>query len=545
MPPPNLIFTGGPVGDDSGTRQNSSRRLNKDVMGSSSHRGSNRRLSSSGRHLNESAHSHRQLSVSGRGSGGRLMLHEPLDGPWQRVKDEWKDPYSWFGMEDCGRLIDVPSSFGGTQTIWKWLIWLWMMATLIYLWSTAGSAWFLGNLDHWALFFSMCYETLSLANAHFTPPQPGMGGSPNLYLKVFWVLFEIAAHLQLLVTFLFWIITYPKTDVAVDYGMFALHGICMLAVWIDGLVLNKIPVRIKHYFFVLTVDMIYCLWTIIHAGAGLDSGSDNPDEGDAIYLPLNWNDETVQAVFLMIAILAFFAPLCFLLQYLLSLYSFPWNWNGKCRKCIDFDMSRSGMGRSARHSPAQVKPTTGNSETSRSSSQQPPPSPRGRRSSTTPESLLGRRGSSLPRATSPSPPKGRRASSATPQRPTSPAPARRASTASPDGIRVSAGPPPKRVSATPTPARRASSATPASGAAAPLPWWKRAELERSKQSGDGKGDAVSPSKKTTKRASTAPRKSTVKKTSPPKTTQPKRKKQPAQGKAKPKKEPSLGPMDIA
>ena len=289
----------------------------------------------------------------------QMMLANPVDGPIQRLKDEWKDPWSWFGVEDCGRLVDVPESFGSTHTIFKWLLWLWMTPTLIYLWTShPAGAWFLGTLEHWSLLLSVVYATMSLVNAHVRPTQPAtLSEGVNTYLKIFWVTFEVAAHLEALSTFLFWTITIhiQEDGYKIDYSTIALHGAALVAVWFDGMVLNRIPVRIKHYAFCLGFDFIYVIWTIIHSVAGWSNGYDTPDTtaadagklapeeaSDSIYLALNWNDETVQAVLVSLLVLFVIAPILFLFQWALSLYSFPCTWNGsKSRRVIDLDMSSS------------------------------------------------------------------------------------------------------------------------------------------------------------------------------------------------------------
>ena len=289
----------------------------------------------------------------------QMMLANPIDGPIQRLKDEWKDPWSWFGVEDCGRLLDVPESFGSTHTIYKWLLWLWMTPTLIYLWTSHPSgAWFLGTLEHWSLLLSVVYATMSLVNAHVRPTQPAtLSEGVNTYLKIFWVTFEVAAHLEALSTFLFWTITIhiQEDGYKIDYATIALHGVALVAVCFDGMVLNRIPVRIKHYAFCLGADFIYVIWTIIHSVAGWSNGYDAPDTtaadagklapeeaSNSIYLALNWNDETVQAVLVSLLVLFVIAPILYLFQWALSLYSFPCTWNGsKSRRVIDLDMSSS------------------------------------------------------------------------------------------------------------------------------------------------------------------------------------------------------------
>jgi hypothetical protein len=289
-------------------------------------------------------------------SNPQLMLHDPVDGPWQRAKDEWKDTHSWFAIDDCGRLLDVPHTFGSKRTIYKWIFFAWMMATIIFLWSTAENAWFLGDVAHWALIVSMIYQTLSLGNGHFQPPQPAMADGVNGYVKFFWIIFEVAAHLQLLSTFMFWVVVYPQqhSSLPVDYGMFALHGLVLIVVWIDGMLLNRIPVRVKHYFFVLAVDTLYVIWTVIQEAAEIgpttveDTSRTNTD---AVYITLDWSNDTAQSVFLMIAMLTVIAPLLFTFQYCMSLYTFPWTWNGsKSRKVIEFDMCMSAnINMSRRH----------------------------------------------------------------------------------------------------------------------------------------------------------------------------------------------------
>jgi len=288
-----------------------------------------------------------------------MQYKRPSMTPFQRLKDEWIDPWSWFGMEECGALLDVPNSFGSTHSILKWLIWLWMFPSLIYLWTYhPQGAWFLGTLEHWALLFSVVYATMSLVNAHIRPTQPANNeDGVNTYLKIFWIVFEVSAHLEVLTTFLFWTITVHMQEDSFDflYGTIVLHGAAVLAVWFDGMILNRIPVRIKHFFICVAIDFIYVMWTIIHATMGWDNGLEDeeataeqagepaPEEtSDAIYMALDWHDETTQTVFVAMLVLFAIAPVLYIFQWIMSLYTFPWTWDGsKSRRYIDLDMSSS------------------------------------------------------------------------------------------------------------------------------------------------------------------------------------------------------------
>lgn len=371
-----------------------------------------------------------------------MVVSSKMDGPFQRAKDEWKDPMSWFGIEDCGRLLDIPSSFGSTHTIFKWVIWLWMFPTLLYLWTShPNGAWFLGTLEHWSFLLSVIYASMSLVNAHITPTQPAVATEGvNLYLRIFWIIFELAAHLEALTTFLFWTITVhmlaeQEDGYQFDYGTFVMHGAALAAVWFDGMVLNRIPVRIKHFFICLAVDALFVAWTIIHAAAGWSNGTAEvvttsdmagqlaPEEAsESIYVVLNWQDESVQALFVALLVLFVIAPILFIFQWIMSLYTCPCTWNGlQSRRCIDIDTSSSAnirgiTGRNDEESPSHKNrgpsyTRTGDphSETSRSSSRRErPTSPRERPTSprerpTTPRPTTPRPRRESSRAMTPTP----------------------------------------------------------------------------------------------------------------------------------------------
>merc|ERR1719188_2946967 len=91
----------------------------------------------------------------------------------------------------------------------------------------------------------------------------------------------------------------------------------MALVWIDGLAVNRIPVRMRHWFEMgFPVVTLYTVWTVLQ---GLLDVKDNHGDSDPVYAVLDWEESPWFALGLVAGLIFVFTPLVQLLLVGLSL----------------------------------------------------------------------------------------------------------------------------------------------------------------------------------------------------------------------------------
>ena len=99
----------------------------------------------------------------------------------------------------------------------------------------------------------------------------------------------------------------------------------LLAQYIDGFWLNRIPIRFKHWYIsVLPLTLFYSLWLYLQ-GAVLDT-IDNPDsttEDDLIYDEIDWEHDFGETLIYTVILVFGIGPAVQILLFILSLYHIP------------------------------------------------------------------------------------------------------------------------------------------------------------------------------------------------------------------------------
>jgi len=105
------------------------------------------------------------------------------------------------------------------------------------------------------------------------------------------------------------------------------HGITFIFVIIDGLILNRAPIRLKQLLMVIFVPIFYIIWTIIHSFTDIGNPwrtDEDPDtDDDALYGVLNWNQRPTQTAINSCVVILFVSPLVFHIFWFLSLVVKP------------------------------------------------------------------------------------------------------------------------------------------------------------------------------------------------------------------------------
>mmetsp|Transcript_20557 Transcript_20557/g.29719 ORF Transcript_20557/g.29719 Transcript_20557/m.29719 type:complete len:282 (+) Transcript_20557:40-885(+) len=165
-------------------------------------------------------------------------------------------------------------------------------------------------LTVWALLLSVMYLVCS-----FLCTVTGTSEEPSLLVYVTWTLGSIACPGQLIVTILYWTIDHSLSGNKVTYINSMLHGGVLILVWIDALVINRIPVRFRQVSLIMALALIYLLWTGIHSAfsIGNPNHTDRPDQDDdALYEAINWRERPVWTIIICSVILLMTLPIFFL-----------------------------------------------------------------------------------------------------------------------------------------------------------------------------------------------------------------------------------------
>ena len=126
------------------------------------------------------------------------------------------------------------------------------------------------------------------------------------------VIFAISLPAEVVITCLYWSLIFSGN---VQYLNVMFHGIGALLLIVDGFVMNRIPLRMKHFILFEVFSLTYLLWTLIFAYSELTNPyqEDGYQDDDAIYATLRWKTSTPECVALSAIILLVVNPTVFML----------------------------------------------------------------------------------------------------------------------------------------------------------------------------------------------------------------------------------------
>ena len=257
---------------------------------------------------------------------------------------ELKLPF-WSLRETNGKVISVQESFAPLPKlrtlVIKLALFSWSLSVLIFDFQRYQDEFdfYFIYLTHWGLLIAIIYFLVSLLNTIFgVAEQSSSDAKPGFFVRFAWGLFSAAATNQALITILFWSIEHQR-GVPVDYYSWMKHGVVALLILLEGLLVNRIPVRAKHYLFVFVFDTLYLIWSVVHDLLGIGNpfrmdGDPNTDD-DAIYAVLNWKERPLFTSAIALSAIFLAAPLFFYILWSLSLYSFPCRYDGSSRRYLN------------------------------------------------------------------------------------------------------------------------------------------------------------------------------------------------------------------
>jgi hypothetical protein len=226
---------------------------------------------------------------------------------------------SWYSVRDTvtGRRLDIAASFAPQPT--PLVLTVKLTSTMLVLGTIAYSLWdfyllrdnnaaqdlvfWLSYFTNWSLTMAAVYQLFSFANtlcfssglsrrAYALPQVERVTGR----VQWTWIFFTLALHAQVLAACMFWIAWFQPSHykhvamttgnatsssssssfledaaaTATSLGFYYLtlvpHSLTVIAVAVDGLVVNRIPLRLMHWWgWVLGFDLLYVAWTMIRS----------------------------------------------------------------------------------------------------------------------------------------------------------------------------------------------------------------------------------------------------------------------------------------
>ena len=246
-------------------------------------------------------------------------------------------------VEPCGFQIDVEASFAPhgplRTTFLRIVLLIWALQVLyvdvihyhpsqfVYI---HGISHPLGSHSRDMLFFRVIVVCIARVVTNYSLSARSGGPTPHRIVQSTWLLYSIVAPLQMAITFLYWVSlsTGPATYISVME-----HGGLTCLVWLDGLVLGRVPVRAKHVYFLSGLCFMYTCWSIADVVLGIGGGEWGPaNTDDALYPVLQWGRDSKSAALLSAFAVCVLAPGLFFLSWALS-------FSKRRRHCCSWDVS--------------------------------------------------------------------------------------------------------------------------------------------------------------------------------------------------------------
>jgi hypothetical protein len=242
---------------------------------------------------------------------------------------------SWFHVKDPvnGRIIDIPESFAPATCyalLYKLFYCTLCVGTIVYtmIQYEYNKGFYFAFLTYWGAIFCCFYSILSLLNTIFASRtgQPNPDGTVSCRIRTTWILFALGAQTSFVTMILFWALQFDPTG-TITYSTIVPHGVLFLFTVIDGIYVNRIPLRLMHWYgFILPFDIAYMVWTLIQSFFEIEnpiSDTDPTTNDDAIYAGvLEWSNDWTTALFWSLISVFVIGPILYILLWTMSFGNF-------------------------------------------------------------------------------------------------------------------------------------------------------------------------------------------------------------------------------
>lgn len=238
-----------------------------------------------------------------------------------------------------GQVINGPASFAPNG---RWPL---LAKTLLFGWTT--SVMVDGLLDYDPVSFYPAYLTnvsliitvIYFFSSWLNTVQSTLSSSSldntsvTFWHNISWALYALAAPAEIIVTAGYWGMEWDGSMAVIGYRNIMVHGGVLLLVLFEGSFVNRIPLRLRHFAFLVFYLIGYFVWTLIHSVLEIGNPT-TPEDDDSLYAVLQWKTDPLSTAKIAAIFMFVLAPIAFGTVYGLSLYSFPCGCNGQSRRYL-------------------------------------------------------------------------------------------------------------------------------------------------------------------------------------------------------------------
>lgn len=145
-----------------------------------------------------------------------------------------------------------------------------------------------------------------------------------------------------IVFLLFWLTEFDPVNFDLDYWQICAHGGIFLATFLEGFVINRIPIRNKHMFWVMLWGFLFIAWTLIFTVTGIDNPYKGDDESQALYKILDWETKPALAAGVAAGVVLVAIPVLHILFWTLLLCRRAYVTEGKDETNVEMEQMEGG-----------------------------------------------------------------------------------------------------------------------------------------------------------------------------------------------------------
>ncbi|CAJ1927213.1 unnamed protein product [Cylindrotheca closterium] len=193
------------------------------------------------------------------------------------------------------------------------------IAVLVYaFYKNPEPSFYAAYLTPWGVFFCIWYLGASFCVTACGFADNSTRERATVLVKFAWFFYSVAAVLGCCIAGLYWTAVWTPAR-GVELNNVMTHGGLLVIVLLQGLFVDRVPLRIKHNLFgTAPIALAYNIWLAIQ-NLAVKYNPNQDDDDDALYDAVKWRENPTGAIILTIIVLFVAIPFFTMLLWLLSL----------------------------------------------------------------------------------------------------------------------------------------------------------------------------------------------------------------------------------
>lgn len=147
---------------------------------------------------------------------------------------------------------------------------------------------------------------------------------PGKLVCITWILYSITLPSEFLVMAGYWSFICQEDENTLAFRNLYVHGGIAFLLLLDGNIVGRIPLRLRHIITVYVYGFLYIVWTLVYAYSNIEDG--------VIYPILNWRRHPEIAAMVSGIMMFVFGPVIFICCWLFTQWSECCSCNGRGRR---------------------------------------------------------------------------------------------------------------------------------------------------------------------------------------------------------------------